>query len=157
MPDVTPVAERVRERRHLLQHPVHVRDDIDAVDDETRPRRHAQRDVQHGAVLGDVDVLAAEHGVDPRPQPAGLGEVEQQFQRLRVDPVLGVVEIPTRGLDVHPVAERLGREQFAHGAPTHRLGVLPQRVPLPFRHRGNPRTASVGVRSEESRPTGSSP
>ena len=36
------------------------------------PLRRPQRDVQHGAVLGDVDLLAAEHGVDARAQAGFL-------------------------------------------------------------------------------------
>ncbi len=60
-----PVAHAVGERRHLGEHLVHVGDDVLAVHDEAGGRRHAQGDVQHGAVLGDVDVLAGEHGVDP--------------------------------------------------------------------------------------------
>ena len=37
------------------------RDDVDAVDDERAPARHAQRDVEDRAVLGRVDPVAAEH------------------------------------------------------------------------------------------------
>ena len=39
------------------------------------PLRRAQRDVQHGAVLGDVDLLAAEHRVDPLAQAGLLGQL----------------------------------------------------------------------------------
>ena len=67
------------------------------------PRR-AQRHVQHGAVLGDVDLLAAEHGVDALAQAALRGEVQQQAQRLVGDAVLGVVQVQ---------ADRLSREALA--------------------------------------------
>ena len=36
-------------------------DDVDTVDDERAALRHAERDVQHRAVLGHVDPLAGEH------------------------------------------------------------------------------------------------
>ena len=45
--------------------------------------RRAQRDVQHGAVLGDVDLLAAEHGVDPLAQAALLGQLHEQPRASR--------------------------------------------------------------------------
>ena len=58
-------AHRVGERRHPVEHLVHLGDDVDAVDDERAPARHPQRDVEDGAVLGDVDPLAGEHRVAP--------------------------------------------------------------------------------------------
>ena len=39
--------------------------------------RSAQGDVQHGPILGDVDLLAAEHGLDALPQAALSGELDQ--------------------------------------------------------------------------------
>ena len=60
----------VGEGGHLVQHGVHGRDHVLAVHLDHRVARRAQRGVQHGAVLGDVDLLAAEHGV---PQPGHAG------------------------------------------------------------------------------------
>ena len=45
--------------------------------------RRPQRDVQHGAVLGRVDALAAEHRFDPRRHAALLGERDQQAASSR--------------------------------------------------------------------------
>ena len=64
-------ADAVGEVGHPVEHRVDVGHDVLAVDDDRRASRRAQRDVQHGAVLGDVDLLAAEHRVDARAQ-AGL-------------------------------------------------------------------------------------
>ena len=61
-------AHATGEGTHLVQDLVDLGHDVDAVDDERRVLGHAQRDVQDRAVLGDVDVLAAEHRV------AALGE-----------------------------------------------------------------------------------
>ena len=41
------------------------------------PFGRAQRDVQDGAFLRDVDLLAAEHGVDPRAQAGFLGQLQR--------------------------------------------------------------------------------
>ena len=64
-----PQRTSVGERRHPVEHLVHLRHDVLAVDDDRASARHAQRDVQHGAVLGDVDLLAAEHRVDALGEP----------------------------------------------------------------------------------------
>ena len=66
-----PLRTRSANVGHLVEHRVDRRDDVLAVDDDRASLRRAQRDVQHGALLRDVDLLAAEHRVDPRPQ-AGL-------------------------------------------------------------------------------------
>ena len=52
-----------REVGHPVEHLVDLLDDVDPVDDERALARHPQRHVEHGAVLGDVDVLAGEHRV----------------------------------------------------------------------------------------------
>ena len=65
----SPERTRSANARHPVEHLVHLGDDVDAVDDERRALRHAQRDVQHGAVLGDVDLLAREHRVDALRRP----------------------------------------------------------------------------------------
>src|SRR5262249_9452736 len=51
-----------------------------------------QRDVEDGAVLRDVDVLAAEHRVAPLGDALLVGELDKELQRLVGDPVLRVVE-----------------------------------------------------------------
>ena len=55
--------ERIRSAKaaHPAEHLVHVRHHVGAVGLDDRAGRCPQRDVQHRAVLGDVDVLAAEH------------------------------------------------------------------------------------------------
>ncbi len=57
---------------------MHVGHDVLPVDHDRLAARRAQRDVQHGAVLGDVDLLAAEHRVDARAQPRLAGELQEQ-------------------------------------------------------------------------------
>ena len=110
----SPAADPVGERGHPVEHLVHLLDDVDAVDDQRRAARHPQRDVQHGAVLGDVDPLAGEHRLDPLRQPGLLGQRHQQLDRLVGDPVLRVVEIQAGALGDQPLApRRVGGEQVA--------------------------------------------
>ena len=58
------VAHPVGERGHAVEHVVHAGHHVDAVHHDRLASRGAQRHVQHGAVLGGVDPLAAEHRVD---------------------------------------------------------------------------------------------
>ena len=60
--------------------------------------------MQNGALLGDVDFFAREHGVDVLAQAGLLRELKEQADRLAGDPVLRVVEVETQGLQ---------REMFA--------------------------------------------
>ena len=46
------------------------------------PAGRAQRGVQHGALLGDVDGVSAEHGVDALAQSAILRQRHEQAQRF---------------------------------------------------------------------------
>ncbi len=68
-------ADRVGERRHPVEHRVHVGHDVDAVDDDPLACGRAQGDVQHRAILGRVDLLAAEHRVDAFAQAAFVGQL----------------------------------------------------------------------------------
>ena len=67
-------AHPVAEGRHPVEHLVHLLDDVGAVDDQRALARHPQRDVEHRAVLGDVDVLAGEHRLAALGEPALVGE-----------------------------------------------------------------------------------
>ena len=58
----------------------------------TASRGRAQRRVQHGAVLGDVDLVAAKHGVALGAEPALLGELAPAAPWSRRDAVLRIVE-----------------------------------------------------------------
>jgi hypothetical protein len=49
--------------------------------------------VEYGAVLGAVDLLALEHGLDPLPQAGFLRELKQQLNRVAGDAILRVIEI----------------------------------------------------------------
>ena len=88
--------------------------DVLAVDHDRLAFGSAQGHVQDGAVFGDVDLLAAEHGVDACFQARFLGQLQQQPQRLVGDAVLGVIEEEPRGLGREPLAAaRVVGEQLA--------------------------------------------
>src|SRR6185312_8954689 len=92
--------------------------------------RGAQCHVQHGAVLGAVDPLAAEHRRGTLRQVAGQRQFAQQAQRVGVDALLGVVQVQ---VDVRQrerlAAPRIAREQVAQMFAADDGGVLLQRLP----------------------------
>src|SRR4051794_40526866 len=87
--------------------------------------------MEHGAVLGDVEVLTAEHRVDPFAQPGGLRQRDEQADGLRGDPVLRVVEVEVaelhgqRGAAGGVVGEQIAKLELAD-----LLVVLAQCLPL---------------------------
>ena len=76
-------ADAVGEAGHPVEDGMHVGHDVLAVDDDRRVPRRAKRDVEDGPVLGDVDLLAAEHRVDPLAQPRLLRELHEQREASR--------------------------------------------------------------------------
>ncbi len=64
---------------HLVEHGVHLRHDVLAVHRDRRAFRRTKRDMQNGAVFGDVDLLAAEHGVDARAKPDWFARSTSSF------------------------------------------------------------------------------
>ncbi len=68
------------------------------------PLRCAEGHVQDGPVFGDVDLLAAEHGVDPLAQTGFLGQLHEQLKRFVGDTVLGVIQVEPHRLGGQPLA-----------------------------------------------------
>ena len=101
-----PDADPVGEARHPVEDAVHLRDDVVAVDLDALALRRPKRDVQDGAVLGDVDLLAREHRVAQLLDTGPARQRDEQPERLRGQPVLGVVEVQVADLEAHRVAAR---------------------------------------------------
>ena len=94
------------------------------------PLRRPQRDVQRGALLGGVDLLAAEHRVDARGEAGGFRQREEEALRLVGDPLLRVVEVEARRLGGQAfAARRVGREELAQRALAELPLVRCQRLP----------------------------
>ena len=109
-----PGADPVGEHGHAVEHLVDLGDDVLAVDDERGVAGEAQRRVQDGAVLGAVDPVTAEHGVDPLAEPALLGKLHEEAERLVGHAVLRVVEIEAGRLGGQAgTAGRVGSEEVA--------------------------------------------
>ena len=88
--------------------------DIHAIGEKLCVFWRAQGDMQNGALLGDVDLIAREHSVDVLAQAGLLRKLQEQPHGLAGDAVLRVVEVETQGLQ---------REAFAT------LGILGEELP----------------------------
>jgi hypothetical protein len=60
--------------------------------------------VEGGPILREVDRVPAKHGVNAFAQTAGVGERQQQPERLVRQPILRVVEEDPLGLEGHALA-----------------------------------------------------
>ena len=100
-----PAADLLGERVHLVQLGVHVRVDVLTVHVQrwSGAGRAAERGVQHGPVLGDVDVRTGEHLLDPPREADLISKLEEQFHGAVADQVLGQVHVQVRGAEAVPL------------------------------------------------------
>jgi hypothetical protein len=90
-----------------------------------------ERRVEDSPLLRDVDLFAAEHGVDLAVQIDFIRQREEQRQRLVRDALLRVIEVDPVRLDRHRLpALRIGRKEIAQHRAGLRLPVGIQRPPL---------------------------
>ena len=115
-----PAAHPVGEVGHLAQHRVDPGHDVVAVDDDGLALRGAQSHVQDGPLLGNVDLLPSEHGIDAGLQAGFLGQPQQERERLIGDAVLRVVEVDADGFCGHPLSALGVVVQRVHGETTSR-------------------------------------
>ena len=129
-PSPRTVAHAGAERRHPVEHLVHLGHHVFAVGHNRRAARRAQRHVQHGTTLCDVDLVAREHRVDPPAQARLVGQRQQQAHRVAVDPMLGVIEVEARGLDRETLATfRIFAEERAQMNVANLAVMFTQRLP----------------------------
>ncbi len=106
-------ANAVGEGSHGPEHLVNLGDNVDTVHLDHLPLGGAECDMEHCAVLGDVDLLPGKHLVTVRLEADFLGKLEQALEGLVVDPVLGVVEVEAARLRSQALtALRIGGEEI---------------------------------------------
>ena len=92
MPLPLTTADAITEGRHLVEHGVDRGHDIFAVGLDHFVLWGAQSHVQNRTLLRDVDLFPTEHGIDPLAQAGFLRQLQQKFQRLFGNSVLGIIE-----------------------------------------------------------------
>ena len=81
-----------RNIRHILQHRVHVRHHVLAIDEDRAGFRRAQRDMQDRSPFCDVDLFPTEHCVDPLSQIGFYCQLNEQFESLVCQAILRIIE-----------------------------------------------------------------
>mmetsp|Transcript_21455 Transcript_21455/g.81734 ORF Transcript_21455/g.81734 Transcript_21455/m.81734 type:complete len:408 (+) Transcript_21455:806-2029(+) len=123
-------ANSVGECLHAIQHGVHVGHNVLAVHSEGGALGRAERSVCHGAVLRDVEVLAAEHGGNLALKACGAGKVVELAHGLDSDPLAAVVKHDAGVLCKHGDAPVLVVEKIAQVGGPDGLGMRLQGGPL---------------------------
>ena len=102
---------------------MYVANDIGAIDGHHRAGRRSQRHVHHGAILGDVDVLACEHRVATSCHTRPFGERDEPGEHGVVDAMLRVVDAQVGDIDDVALGPAgIVREQRAQVGGTGQLG-----------------------------------
>ena len=83
---------------------MNLRDDVFTVNHDRRTLRRAQCHVQYGALLGDVDLIAAKHRGDSVLKPALFGQLKQKFQSFIGDAILRIIEVNPGHFGCHALA-----------------------------------------------------
>src|SRR5262249_17219869 len=74
----------------------------------------AKSHMQHSAIFGDIDLLAAEHLLHAGSEGRLLGEFDQEIHGLICDPILGVIQEDSAGISrKSPAPLRVAREKSA--------------------------------------------
>ena len=122
---------------HIIDKRLHAREHFPDLGHAGRFQRNRvgnfrpQRTVQYGAILGLVNALTREHGLDRRGHGGLLRELHQQFARSRVEVILGIVEKKVVRFESKPRdALFVAREQLAQRTVTHILAIM-RRQALP--------------------------
>src|SRR5690606_15997521 len=124
------VAYALAEAAHALEHCMHVRDDIAAVDLDAGAERRAQGHVQRRPVFGDIDVGTAEHGFDARGHAAFPGQGKQQAQGVVADALLRIIQVPAGPFCSQAFAPgRIAGETLTQGQPCRVLRMRLQCTP----------------------------
>ncbi len=109
----SPLRTRSQKSGHPVEHVVHLRHHVLAIDEDRRRPGGPEGDVQDRAVFGDVDPVAREHGVDPLAQVAFPRQLHEESQRVVGDAVLRVIEVHASGFCRQTFAARwiVGKER----------------------------------------------
>src|SRR5258708_10915431 len=97
-------AHTLGEVGHPVEHCMNFGHDVLSVNNDRFILRSPESHVQNRPLLGDVDFLAAEHGINSLSQAGLLGELEKEIKSFIGDAVLGIIEVQANSLDYHALS-----------------------------------------------------
>ena len=107
-------ADAIGKFGHAVENGMNLWNDINAIDFYRGRARGAEGGVEHGAVLGDVDLVTTEHGVNLAAQTGGIGEIDQASDCLAGDQVFRIIQEKPSGFELELLsAGRIGSEKLA--------------------------------------------
>ena len=72
----------------MLQDRIHLGHDVGTINHDGTIRAVTQRDVEHGTVLGDINLLSVEHLLGPACEIRLPSKIAQELHRLLGDTIL---------------------------------------------------------------------
>src|SRR5580704_9784727 len=97
-------SDAMGEVRHFIQHGVYFRHDVHSVNDDRCSPGSAQSHVKDGAILRDIDLVPAKHGIDSSSKAGFLGQLDEELQRIVRDPILRIIQEKPRSFHRQPLA-----------------------------------------------------
>src|SRR5215469_15105330 len=104
VPPPLAAAHAVGEVSHSIEYGVDLRNHVFAIYQDRGSFWSAQGNVQNSTVLGNVDLFAAKHGVDPPSQTRFFGELKEQLKGFIRNAILRVVQEEIDRLSRHSLA-----------------------------------------------------
>ena len=107
-------ADAVGKLGHAVENGMHLWNNINAIDFDRRRAWSAEGGVEDGAVLGDVDFIAPEHGIDFATQTGGVREIDEASDCLAGDQVFRIIQEKPSGFELELLsAGRIGGKKLA--------------------------------------------
>lgn len=107
-------ADAIGKLGHAVEHCMDFWNNINPIDFDRCRTRSAEGCVEHGAVLGDVDLFTTEHGINLPAQPGGVREIDQAINCLAGDEVFRIIQEKPGGFELELLsAGRIGGKELA--------------------------------------------
>ena len=106
-------ADAVGKIGHTVENGMHLWNNINAIDFDRCRARSTKGGVEDGAVLGDVNLVATEHGVNLAAQIGGVRKIDQASDCLAIDQVFRIIQEKPGGFELELLgASGIGGEKL---------------------------------------------
>ena len=107
-------ADAIGKFGHAVEHGMDFWNDINAIYFDRCRARSAEGCMQNGSVLGDVDLVTTEHGINLFAQTSGIREIDQASDCLAGDQVFRIIQEKPGGFELELLsAFGIGGKEFA--------------------------------------------